>query len=119
MAEAASSEDTLHYVHMMNWTSFYKGGSVFDYTYEDKVNLIDHALKASRDVHQERIRISSSYAKMWAKQRKYENPTNLVDFALTVTCREKYLDFLFGGEIQFHMNASFADSNLRRTATTI
>eukprot|EP00092_Neocalanus_flemingeri_P055381 GFUD01065436.1.p1 GENE.GFUD01065436.1~~GFUD01065436.1.p1 ORF type:complete len:161 (+),score=25.80 GFUD01065436.1:3-485(+) len=119
MAEAASSEDSVHYVHLMNWVNCYKGASVFDYGYEDKVILIDQALKAHRDMHQFKIRTNPSYSKMWAGQIRYENPTNLVDYALTVTCRNKYLDFLFGKEISFQMNPSFADSNLRRSYTTI
>jgi len=119
MARAASSEDTVHYIHLMNWVSCYKGASVFDYALEAKVNLIEHALQSHKGVHEAMMVMSPSYSKMWQNKLSYQNITNLVDFALAASIRTSYIDHIFGQEASFQINSSMANCTLRRSHTTI
>jgi len=118
MVKATNSEDTVHYVHMMNWVSSYKGASVFDYEHNGKIELIKAALEKHRMIHEYFWNSAENYRKMWSKEIKYENTTNLVDFALTVECHQNYLDAFFG-DIQIKGQTSMAHRNLRRSHTTI
>ena len=118
MARAASSEDTAHYIHLMNWVSCYKGASVFDYPLHEKIELIEKASMAQNRKHQTMRAMNPNYGKMWQKNLPYQNVTNLVDFALTESCRPYYTDHIFGQETSFQIQKSMADW-ISRSHTTI
>ena len=119
MAKMAGSQDTVHYVHLMNWVCNYNGASVFDYQFQDKVELIEHALQTHKGVHQAQWDMVPNYAKMWPRQLKYQNVTNLVDYGLTEACRTNYIEHIFGREIGSQIKISSAAPGLRRSQTTI
>jgi hypothetical protein len=64
MSKAVSSDDTVHYVHMMNWVRCYKGASYFDYEYQDKIMLVENALAGCRNFHQSFHQSHESYGNM-------------------------------------------------------
>ena len=67
MAKAASSTNTVHYFHVMNWAQCYKGSSIFDY--KRKMSLIKAAFKSYKLCHKYQISKSENYRKMWADER--------------------------------------------------
>ena len=103
MARAASSKNTVHYVHIMNWTQCYKGANIFDY--KDKMPVIKSAFDSYKLSHKDLASKSENYRKMWAEEIKYMNNINVIDWSLSNKCRDKYLDHFFGGkDVKFTSN---------------
>ena len=103
MAKAASSTNTVHYFHVMNWAQCYKGSSIFDY--KRKMSLIKAAFKSYKLCHKDQISKSENYRKMWADELKFMNNVSVLDWSLTNECGDKYLNHFFGGkDVRFTRN---------------
>ena len=96
MSRAASSSDTTHYLHIMNWTQCYKGASVIDY--QHKLPIIKKAFKEYRRCHKKLLSISSNYRQMWSEKIMFMNYASVVDWSLSNDCSDKYLWYFFAGK---------------------
>ena len=102
MARAASTDETVHYFHMMNWVQNYKGASVFDYSLEGKVQLVTNGINAFKNAHAFLYGLET-YRSMWTEEIKCRNDLNVIDFFLARDCGEKYLKHFLGNGIEFSL----------------
>ena len=77
MARAASTDETVHYFHMMNWVQNYKGASVFDYSLEGKVQLVTNGINAFKNAHTFFYGLET-YRSMWTEEIKCRNDLNVI-----------------------------------------
>ena len=101
-----SGEDTVHYMHFMNWTNQVPGTFIGDHDPSQMKEILQGTIKGVTNMH-DLLLVSgdTTYKSLWNENYVYASLLNPSQMILCEQFKEEFLKFLFGNlEYTFRMN---------------
>ena len=101
-----SGEDTVHYMHFMNWTTQVPGTFIGDHDPSQMKKILQGTIKGVTHMH-DLLLVSgdTTYKSLWNENYVYASLLNPSQMILCEQFKEEFLKFLFGNlEYTFRMN---------------